>query len=569
MASPQGASFSQPFLYRWDPIFDSPRNLSGHYDKPYVDVRGDVDIDFDLIRCFAQIFDEADSCHYATDTLAGFCADVNLQTLQQNLCSTTQHVAILENDGQLTAWGLYQALANNTKTQGLGGADIEQAKQSKRELSHKRRLYVTNLNCWTVFALVASMPVHQARVLGEFVLNHLHFDPLINAKIPMDKLPVFALEFHLPYYAWRKHRLPRADCPRTLNGKGLRQYQDITFLRTMGSKVDNSLTEYIYEANMSCLISGLDSSSWTAYFFNDTYFEPDDYPENIQEYDAQECEDVMPDPLAAGKRLTHPLPACPREYFLIILEIRIRKVKEEWQQLYNPVYEAIQSYKSRYWSQTRQIASCSKDDPKACSTADRKRRVLREEFQEWMRQSTELLRKFINSLGQDAREWRIFCGTGMNSFMSHEPSQLTRFSRTLTAIDQHFVDLERLSAKMQNLMDCLCKDAVRDVNLRIAHESNESALSQQKTASVLTWMTIFSLPFVLAAGLLSTQKGFVPITPSPWALLASIAIMGIPLWLILGSLLGCSWFTERLKWAGRRLGIRKSDIGGVELQDLP
>ncbi|KAI0836034.1 hypothetical protein F5Y06DRAFT_288825 [Hypoxylon sp. FL0890] len=562
MTSSQGASFSQLFLYRWDPIFDSPRNLSGQYEKPYVEVRGDVDIDFDLLQCFAQALDETDSCHHATDTLSRFCIDVNLRTLQQDSRSTTQPVAILEDNGALTAWGIYQALADiNTKTPDVSAIDIQQTERSKTRRARERRLYITNLNCWTVFALAASAPLHQARVLGEFIINHLHFDPLVNVKIPMDKLPVFAIEFHLPYFALRKHKLPQADSQRTVNGKGLRKYQDITFLRTMGSKADNSLTEYIYEASLSCLISGMDSYSWTAYFFNDTYFEPDDYSENIGEYEAQQCDEFRPDPLTAGKRLTQPLPSCPREYFLIVFEIRIRRVKDEWQQL----------YKSEYWTQTRQIASCNKDDPETCSTADRQRCKLREEFQEWMRQSTELLRKFINSLAQYAKEWRIFCGTGMNSFMSHEAHQLTRFSKALTAIDQHFVDLERLSAKVQNMMDCLCQDTVRDVNLQLAHESNESAHFQQKTArdvKVLTWITFLSLPFALAAGLLSTQEGFIPITPSPWTLLASIAILEILVWLILGSLLGWNWFSEKAKWARHQLGIRKSDIEGVELQGL-
>ncbi|KAI1411948.1 hypothetical protein F5Y13DRAFT_190632 [Hypoxylon sp. FL1857] len=570
MASLQGASFSQLPLYHWDPVFDSPRGTSGQHNKPYIDVVDDADIDLDPIKRFAKALEETDSCHYATDTLAKFCTGVNLQTLQQNPSVASQLVAILEDSGGLTAWGLHQALSNiNTENQNSDVTDVQQTGQNKAVKSHVRRLYATNLNCWTVFALAATAPTHQARVLGEFILKHLRFDPLVYTKIPFVKLPIFALEFHLPYLAWRKHMLPRADSQRTINGKGLRHYQDITFLRTMSKKADNSLTEYLYQANISCLVSGLDSYSWTAYFFNDTYFEADDCPENIQEYDAQECPEHMLDPLTAGKRPRHLRPSCPREYFLIISETHIRRAKEEWQQSFYAVDDAIQSYKSEYWTQARKIDSCNRDDPKACSTSDRERCKLREDFQEWMRQCAELLRKIINSLGQYAKERRIFLETGINSFVSSDPLQSTRLSRVLTAIDQHFVELERLSSNVQNVMDSLCQDTHRDVNLRLSHESNESALFQQKTArdvKVLTWMTFLSLPFALAAGLLSTQEGFIPIRPSPWALLASIAILEILVWLILGSLLGWNWFWENMKWARHQLGTRERDIEGVELQ---
>ncbi|KAI0116178.1 hypothetical protein F4776DRAFT_312978 [Hypoxylon sp. NC0597] len=558
MASSRAASFSKSLLYRWDPIFDLPRDLSHQHDTPYVDVRNDVDVAFDLTECFAQALDETDSCHPATDTLTGFCTDVNLRTLQQNLCSTTRLVAILEDRGGLTAWGLYQALAK---------AKAEEPK-GRRSETRERLLYVTNLNCWTVFTLAACAPTHEACVLAEFILNHLRFDPLVNVKFPLISLPVFALEFHFPNFAFRRHRLPRADSQRTVNGKGLRQYQDISFLRTMGSKPDNSPTEYIYEASISCLVFGLDSYSWAAYLFNDTYFESDDCSENIQEYHTQEHEGLMPDPLIAGKRPRCTRPSCPRERYLIIFETQIRRAKGEYQQLFDFVDEAIQLYICEYWAQARQLSSRRKDDENTCSTADRQRRILRDKLLEWIRRSDELLRKIITSLEKYTAERRRFRDTGINSFTSSDTNHSTRFYRSLTAIDKHFVDLERLSTKVQNVQNGLC-DTIRHIDLQISHESNESTLFQQKTSRVveiISLITFHSLPLTLISGLLSTQKGFIPITPSPWAFVTLIIILQMFAWFIVGSVLRRNWFIGKLKWARHYLWISNREIEGIELQ---
>ncbi|OTA55788.1 hypothetical protein K449DRAFT_438344 [Hypoxylon sp. EC38] len=568
MTSSQETRFSQPLLYRWDPIFDSSRDLSYQHDKPYVDVRNDVDVAFDLIKCFGQVLDETDSCHPATDSLAGFCTDVNLRKLQQDQCSTTRPVAILNDSGGLSAWDLYQALAKAKTEEPKGRAiNIEETERSKKPKTRERLLYVTNLNCWTVFALAACASTHEARVLAEFIVNHLRFDPLINVKFPLNTLPIFALEFHLRYFALRKHRLPRADSQRTVNGKGLRQHKDISFLRIMDGKPDNSPTEYIYEASISCLVSGLDSYSWTAYLFIDTYFERDGCSENIQEYHRQEHEGLMPDPLIAGKRPRYMRPSCPRERVLIILETQVRRVKEECQQLFDSVNEAIQLYIREYWAHTGQLSSCKKDDDNATSAADRQRRILREKLLKWIRGIDELLREIVTPLDKSIEEWRRFRVTGINSFTSTDTNHSTRFYRSLTAIDNHFVDLQRLSANFQNVKEGLC-DTIRHVNFQISHESNESTLVQQKTATVvetIAWITFYSLPVTMISGLLSTQKGFIPITPSPWALVALTAIFQMFAWFILSSVLRRSWFIGKLKWALHQLGIRNREIESIEL----
>ncbi|KAI1371184.1 hypothetical protein F4677DRAFT_464434 [Hypoxylon crocopeplum] len=512
MALPQGANFSQQLLHCWDPIFDSQRHVSDRYNEPFVDVRNDVDATSDLISMFMQAFDENDFCHCATDAVAGFCTGADLSNLQQNPCASTKLVALLDGNSGLTAWGLYQALRSPkvvSKKAHKGNMYIRNGRLYNRKTGHDskclpamksrtvdkniHRLFVASLNRWTVIALAANAPMHQASILCEFIFNHLQFDPLINAKVLRDGLPVFAFEFHLPYFALRKHRLPQKDTRRAANGDGLRGYYDITFLRTMSSKADNSPTEYVYEAKVSCLLSGLSRYSWSTHFFNDLYFETDEDAESIEEYLDQGSTGTILDPLTAGKKLMDTLPCEPREYFLVVLEIRLGRIKKEWQQLFAAVNQAIQAYRNDYWDRA---VLCMTNNQGSHPDADSERSQLREELQEWMRRSVELLRKFIGPLNQYSEEWKIFQDTGVNYFMTTDnPEHSARLRQSLTSVEQRVTDLRRLLSKLKHTIDS-CEDMSRDVNLQIAHENNESALFQQKTAGdvrVLTWITFVNM----------------------------------------------------------------------------
>ncbi|KAI0382451.1 hypothetical protein F5Y04DRAFT_287887, partial [Hypomontagnella monticulosa] len=395
-------------------------------------------------------------------------------------------------------------------------------------------------------------------------------DPLINAKIPHYGFPVFAFEFHFPYFALRKHRLPRKDSRRSANGDMLRQYQDVTFLRTMENKSDNSFTEYVYEAKLSCLVSGVNRYKWSAYVFNDLYFETDEYTESVEEYHEQAGLGLMIDPLTGGKRHRAMLPCDPRENFLLIFEVRLRMINKEWRQLYVAVAEAIRSYRAEYWTKTSRATSRGHGDQSVRSSAGITRSQLQEEVQEWIMRSVELLGKFIHSLDQYSEEWAMFRDTGSNYFMSaNDPELSCRLRWSLTAAEQQVTDLGRLLIKFKHTMDCLREDMPRDINLRIAHENKESALFQQKTSrdvNVLTWITFLSLPFALSTSLLSTQEGYFPFTPSPWVLLASITILEALVWFALGSLLGWHWLKLKLKWRRNQLSSA-DDIDGSQYNE--
>ncbi|KAI1758668.1 hypothetical protein GGR53DRAFT_516320 [Hypoxylon sp. FL1150] len=570
------ASFPQQLFYRWDPIFDTPRTVSARHDEPYVNNMGDGETanpSIDLIPFFMRAFDGDDSCNFATETVANFCKGANLSTIQRDKSATTDLVALLNDSGGMTARELYETLTRlrceqNKHSQVVGGDDPTLSSTTRIDKTNAiiHRIYIENLDRWTILALAASIPDHQASIVGEFIYNHLQFDPLIKATTLRNGLPAFAFEVHLPYFAFRKRRPPREDKRKDRHGKGLRQCHDITFMRMIDRNDGDSVNEYVYEAKISYLVSGSSRYSWTAHLFNDLYFESNDDFGRVAAYHAERDMEPGLDPLSSGKMFLQDAPDEPREYFLFIYEIWMRRIKKEWRQLSVSVDEAIGTAKSEYWIRIGHGVSSRLN-------TDRQRAQSREELQEWIRRSTELLRKFIVSLDQLIKEWNGFRDTGLNYFQSTiKPDHLAKLLDTITAIDRHVVDLGRFLRKFNDIMDCLSEDVLRAVNLRISHESNESALFQQKTArdvKILTWITFLTLPLTLAASLLSTQEGFIPITPSPWAFVASLAIVETLVWLMLGTLLGWDWLRDKLSWVRRHFGLRwKEGNEGIELRQL-
>ncbi|KAI2469035.1 hypothetical protein F4781DRAFT_431713 [Annulohypoxylon bovei var. microspora] len=218
----------------------------------------------------------------------------------------------------------------------------------------------------------------------------------------------------------------------------------------------------------------------------------DDDSESIAEYIDQESVDIMADPFTAGKRPMGDLPCDPREHFLITLKIRLNQARKEWLQVFLAIDEDIQQYRRDYWVKTLRVASHKKSRQKVGSDMDRNRSQSRDEHQEWMRQSFELLREFIGILNQYSEEWKRFSDTSGNYFASTDDSgHWDRLRKSLEAIDQEIIHLERLRNKFKYLLEC-CEEMSRVFNCRIALEDNESALFQQETArdvKVLTWIT--------------------------------------------------------------------------------
>jgi hypothetical protein len=92
----------------------------------------------------------------------------------------------------------------------------------------------------------------------------------------------------------------------------------------------------MHEAQITFLICGSDDQRWAAYAFDDTHFDEEDFGDEIFSY-----EGVQDDPIARGKIDANLPIGDPREYFLMIFDIRLAQVREEWKYLVRMVDRSI------------------------------------------------------------------------------------------------------------------------------------------------------------------------------------------------------------------------------------
>ena len=98
------------------------------------------------------------------------------------------------------------------------------------------------------------------------------------------------------------------------------------------------------EAQFSLCLIGIDHWNWTAYAFVDPGPASEDSVDGYHE--AHTTKGLPPpDPLAAGRFPVYdPVKQCPREYFLKILEIRVKLIFREWHRAERWAEEQIKQY---------------------------------------------------------------------------------------------------------------------------------------------------------------------------------------------------------------------------------
>lgn len=152
---------------------------------------------------------------------------------------------------------------------------------------------------------------------------------------------MFELCFHLPVLLCRASET--TDHRRSENGKPLRRTLDISFLNLEPGHPD----EFLYEAEVSCVIVGLHNHSWVAYCFVDTYFDgSDEGRETVREYckDKVAEEGANMDPLTYGKCLAEAPIWDPRKYFLEVCFHRMDTLVREWKHLIGKIEDSFRIY---------------------------------------------------------------------------------------------------------------------------------------------------------------------------------------------------------------------------------
>ncbi|KAL3293612.1 arginine-tRNA ligase, partial [Colletotrichum asianum] len=195
--------------------------------------------------------------------------------------------------------------------------------------------YLNDLDRWSILALVKTCPRTQARPLGDFFQKHLCGRSFIGVSFASNGPPMFTLEFHLPFKAWRKSkRLIVDERIRSSDRTPLRTSKDMSYMMLPGGQVSSGrqTVHGLYSGHIAYMITGFDQNRWTAHFAVDTWFEEsDDGQDRVMRYEDDLEYGIEFDPLSCGRNDARKPIWHPRAYFLEVIQNRLEHVKDEWE----------------------------------------------------------------------------------------------------------------------------------------------------------------------------------------------------------------------------------------------
>ncbi|KAK0738689.1 hypothetical protein B0T18DRAFT_333187, partial [Schizothecium vesticola] len=237
-------------------------------------------------------------------------------------------------------------------------------------------------------------PKETASFLKDFLYKHVAFQSGIEAKMTPTQ-QAFQLSFHLPVLAWRK------DSTASLDPRNLRDCRDI------GTISHGAASEtYLYEAQVSCMVSGTSNGSWTTHALFDTYHDDGSSKHDVHvlKSDENRLVDVLIGQHDSATSITD-----ARDYFLRSMESCVQVSCGEWRNSGASLLKAVKDH-----------ASISRPIPHTS------RRLI------------QLSQEFQHGLASTTRAWERFKDTDIAYFSPLSASQ--QFS--IVNIDNDMRDLE-------------------------------------------------------------------------------------------------------------------------------
>ncbi|RSL85263.1 hypothetical protein CEP52_016195 [Fusarium oligoseptatum] len=510
------------------------------------------------------------------ELVAGFCPDKTLSELERGSSSVPEATIALLDDrtnngtnsvsrgylGPLTAHKLYLELKkdrfppeNDTSARNNHTATSQSQPPARRLNADRRLLFITDLDHWSMMVLVSTLSIHQAKALRDSLYRHLAFRGFLGSTYLPSGFSTFQLAFDLPYYAFRVapcHSPPHDHRKRKSAGsEALRNITDLSFLvRKPKCPVPPTTKAYLCEAQTTVLISGADPWRWVAYCFVDTYFESEDRRESVDAYDEDVVIDdesnvcFQPDPFTtAESEADHPV-LDPREYFLIVLESRLRQAKYEWSNLATNMEASINEYINTCPITMTDPPSTPPDDPLAVRQS-----------RSWAVRTKKLLRPLIQKLEATINQ--------LDSLKTDKTfaTLVGRADRFISEIGDHTKRLRGSLEDLENLCKA-CDGYIDDLSFYLNHEGNRDAKIQAQMASFAQNMSFLIVgllsPIAVAAGVLSMHQQAIPapLGPNARSFFGLIIILMVAVWSTIGVM---------VHW--KRISQRMTDIFKVILAD--
>ncbi|WQF82057.1 hypothetical protein CDEST_07071 [Colletotrichum destructivum] len=375
-----------------------------------------------ILDIFLAIGKYSQRIHYERSVLSSICKEKVLAALRQG--SNKAPAA-------LGAW-------LDERSRGGGGPRSGSGSVSAKELYQKlklkrfgeddqpdvdtRRIHIPNPDSWTVAALVLTASRTLAPVISNLLWRHFTSHRSFKATFTPGAF-AFNLEFHMPYFAWRRHVKPRTDSRKRPDGSPCRKWIDLSFLTGKDtSKVDGSAINFLYEAQTSVVVAGYNNRVWTAILLTDNYFVDDDaeviFNEDslhYHEYSSKE-DGIYHDALTVAEFDANTPIWDPREYFCTVVRMRLNQLLEEWSSVSSHLKADIEPFVEK-----PSIPSF-KEQVSLASAQTRARAV--EKTYEWVNDVALLLIKLIGTLSKAIESWSSFATGDIYHFEKKASNQL-------------------------------------------------------------------------------------------------------------------------------------------------
>ncbi|KAK5554436.1 hypothetical protein LTR46_007634 [Exophiala xenobiotica] len=352
----------------------------------------------------------------ASETLAAeaACADTNSENHGRvgATTSTTPPPSLPNNPG--------------SETSPQEAADIE-----------RRFVFVSDLDAWNIQALAGTAPEHQADALRDAFFKHLGFKSSIEATVSEKGWPIFQLSLHLPYYAWRCTSHPLDDHRRNRNNKPLRQRRDVSLLQPEGKHA------YLYEAQISCVVSAIDEWKWVAYGFVDSYFD-DENGENSRTYDQDTLNGIHTGPFEYGITEADKPPAKARDFFCKVLRIRLKQISQEWEEVLRNLEKSFSGYYSSHENRRKKPTAQNSADEEAIGKYGKEL----QDALDWVGRTSSILSELLAMLQKTHTAWRTFKREHLDIFQDRASASR---ACQLSAIEATFARLEAISQDIESM----------------------------------------------------------------------------------------------------------------------
>ncbi|KAF2997741.1 hypothetical protein E8E14_004176 [Neopestalotiopsis sp. 37M] len=353
-------SWSSQFNIRKDPKIYEQENQSH--------MQQDSSNEDDIVEFFMEELSNSVSNSHRNDLVTEFFRDTNLEKLENSTTDACSRPNSLLDDRKPKGYGnidedggyprkqkgpmspreLFIELRKPRYTPTTSAAGTYEVGRTD-EVEHdaeRRIVYIADAHPWSILAIITTASTNQALAVRDFIYKYLDFQALFGVSIHTDAAR-YALEVHLPYYAWRKGSMPNKDPRKDGSARPLRKVRCVPFLQgEIYSDDHSSCIEHIYQAQLSFLVSGVDNMSWVGYCFVDTYHDGVDSEDAVQNYAATSPDEIHMDPASGGNFPASPPFWSPRVYFLQVLQFRIGMIKAEWTNVVSMIQSRVEPHVS-------------------------------------------------------------------------------------------------------------------------------------------------------------------------------------------------------------------------------